>query len=60
PYLKEDDSYNYINGNGYYINYEKTTEEEYNAFYLAHNPETYSKNVLDYKSYSELLESLPE
>ncbi|MDE5884678.1 MAG: hypothetical protein K2H29_06340 [Oscillospiraceae bacterium] len=60
PYLKEDDSYNYINGNGYYINYEKTTEEEYNAFYSAHNPETYSKNVLDYKSYSEFLESLPE
>ena len=63
-YLENDDSYAYINGNGYYINHEKTTEEEYNAFYSAHNPETYYSSIrdtfLDYKLYSEFLASLPE
>ncbi|MDE6088728.1 MAG: hypothetical protein K2G25_10130 [Oscillospiraceae bacterium] len=58
-YLKNDDSHSYINGNGYYLNYEKITEEEFNTFYTENYPTNYNLD-LDYKSYSEFLESFPE
>ena len=59
PYLKNDDSHHYINGNGYYLNYEKITEEEYNTFYTENYPTNYNTD-LNYQSYSEFSASLSE
>lgn len=60
PYLKNDNSYNYINGNGYYLNHEKITEEEFNTFYTENYPTNYYNIDLDYKLYPEFLAGLPE
>lgn len=59
PYLKNDDFYHYINGNGYYLNYNKITEKEYNTFYTENYPTNYNTD-LNYQSYSEFSASLSE
>ncbi|MDE5737501.1 MAG: hypothetical protein K2H93_03965 [Oscillospiraceae bacterium] len=59
PYLKNDDSHHYINGDGYYLNYEKITEEAYHTFYTENYPTNYNID-LNYQSYSEFSASLSE